>query len=816
MNLSKELQGYIWKFWPKRQASLNEVSKKADSVLQSCSGEERALLEFVLATLPLSDLGDYDPKLLLRFVREALSAREEFPWCAELSEELFLLYVLYPRVNNEELCDCRGVFRQSLAARVRGLPLENAILEVNRWCAEHVTYRSTDGRTSSPMETYLRGFGRCGEESVFAVSALRSVGIAARQVYAPWWSHCDDNHAWVEVWDGRRWRFFGACEPEPELDRGWFPGAASRAMMICARTFLAGTEQDWGFLFPQTEPLDLYDEDGLIYETVTARYAEVKPLTAKVIREDGSPVPNVRVSFSILNMGGFQEIAARKTSADGVTSLRLGKGSVKLSAFSDGYFGEALTSLDAADMVTLTLKPFQGAAQPTDFDFYAPAGKSALPTSLPPEKKKLRAAWLESAATSRKKWIENEKSDTVLSPEEEQVLATLSEKDRAGAPRQAVLEETLPVLSQLGELPKDVFESALLSPRVGLEPLYPWREGLSGAFSREQRQEFARSPRKIWAWMGENVRSENVYPRLCGTPAGCFRLRAGNERTRHVLFCTLCRSLAVPARLSPLDGRPEYFSDGMFRRLDEEPVAILRLTAPKDAGLLPWRNFSLSRYQAGEWHACSLDAPIPAGETVSLALAAGEYRAITVLRLPDGGQLARCWNVSLKAGEEAGLAPTCRKAGTAQMLTSIPLLPFTLVSLEGSAQESASLMCKAKHSVFAWLEPNREPTEHLLNELREAAPGLADCSIHLVLGEKDQRQDPTLQKALAALPNATLWLDADRETASVLARCLFTDPDKLPLVTLADCKGISLYSISGYNVGTGELLVRLLREAQQN
>ena len=58
----------------------------------------------------------------------------------------------------------------------------------NRWCAEEATYRSTDGRTSSPLEVYQRGYGRCGEESTLLVTALRSVGIAARQVYVPWWS----------------------------------------------------------------------------------------------------------------------------------------------------------------------------------------------------------------------------------------------------------------------------------------------------------------------------------------------------------------------------------------------------------------------------------------------------------------------------------------------------------------------------------------------------------------------------------------------------------------------------------------------------
>ena len=69
------------------------------------------------------------------------------------------------------------------------------------------------------------------------VNVLRSAGIPARQVYVPRWSHCDDNHAWVEVWCDGTWYFTGACEPLPILNQGWFIHASSRAMMVHSRIF---------------------------------------------------------------------------------------------------------------------------------------------------------------------------------------------------------------------------------------------------------------------------------------------------------------------------------------------------------------------------------------------------------------------------------------------------------------------------------------------------------------------------------------------------------------------------------------------------
>lgn len=123
-----------------------------------------------------------------------------------------------------------------LPERLRGLPEEAAVLEINRWCAEHVVYQPTDERTRSALAVLRAGFGRCGEESMFAVNVLRACGFAARQVYVPRWAHCDDNHAWVEVRCGGAWHFLGACEPEAVLDRGWFNSAAGRA--VCAQPLL--------------------------------------------------------------------------------------------------------------------------------------------------------------------------------------------------------------------------------------------------------------------------------------------------------------------------------------------------------------------------------------------------------------------------------------------------------------------------------------------------------------------------------------------------------------------------------------------------
>ncbi len=815
--MTEALKACASRLWRERKKELGEAGADADRLLASCKGQEQAFLRYVLSTLPLSDLGDYSPRHFQAVVRHALKIRQEFPWCAALPEHLFLLYVLYPRINNEELADCRELFYTALADRVRGLSWEQAVLEVNRWCAEQATYRSTDDRTSSALSVYRRGFGRCGEESVFAVSALRSVGIAARQIYAPWWSHCDDNHAWVEVFDGARWRYLGACEPEPELDRGWFTSAASRAMVIHAKAFVPGrslSPEEWSLLFPDTDPLDLWEEDGVVYETVTHHYGEVRPVTAQVLDRTGQPVFGARLSFSVCNMAGPAEIAARRTGPDGTAVLRLGLGAVQVTAALHGRWGEALADISQTDHIEIVLdrEPKSGW---NDLDFPAPAGASGFPAPLSPERKALRRAWLDKAAAQREKKSRQAHPEIPRSPEEEKILETLTEKDRTEEIPAEVLSDSLPAFAWEKCLPPEIFTSSLLCPRIGTEPLAPWREKLSQVFSPEEQAALRQEPRALWSWLETHVKKIPSFPALCGTPTGSLRLGAAGAWGRRVLFCALCRSMGIPARLSPIDGEPEFYKSGAFHPAAGRADAFLTLKAPAGQAGLSRRNYSVSRLDTGRW--APLDTgDISAGEARTLPLLPGLYRVTAVSRMPSGTQLFRQATVSLAAGETQSLCLSFREGRSEDLLNRQSLPPFALESPDGSKQESAGLLAEAPFSLLVWLEVGREPTEHILNELYDAAPALAgfcaksQLALHFVLEDLEQRDDPNLSRLLSLPLGARLWRGDFQDDAAMLARRMFGDPDKLPLVLLADRKGDGLYSCSGYNVGTGELLLRLL------
>lgn len=166
----------------------------------NATSEEKKILTFLYAYMPLADITDYPTSFFMNNIRYSLKARKEMTWGSKVPENLFKHFVIPIRVNNEALDSSRVVFYNELKERVNGKSMYDAILEVNHWCHEKVTYQPSDARTSSPLATVKTATGRCGEQSTFTVAALRSVGIPARQVYTPRWAHTDDNHAWVEAW----------------------------------------------------------------------------------------------------------------------------------------------------------------------------------------------------------------------------------------------------------------------------------------------------------------------------------------------------------------------------------------------------------------------------------------------------------------------------------------------------------------------------------------------------------------------------------------------------------------------------------------
>ena len=410
----------------------------------------------------------------------------------------------------------------------------------------------------------------------------------------------------------------------------------------------------------------------------------------------------------------------------------------------------------------------------------------------------------------------------------------------------------------------ETYVASVLCPRTSYEELSDYRPFVLGFFAKRERERFVRDPRALWAWLGARLSFDGRegLARPIGTPAGALASGIGSPVTRVHVFVAVCRTLGVAARLNPETGHPEFMEAGSFAYVEDtgaedagdgasakdagdvtsapRPTTTVTLTCDDIDPVyhVTWTIGRLEPYLAANCREAlgfrTLDLTGKAFDhgRLSLKLAASIYRLVSTTRLPNGNQQAseRAFRVSDQ--DEVRIELRHRTPTAADMLNAIELPDFSLVN---DAEVSSPLgLGPSDLGVLAFLDESAEPTEHLLNELRERSDAVraAGLSVTLVVRTPDALADPTLARTLATLPETRIAYADFSELPERLARRTYVNPELLPLTLLVrgDAKtgrvpaggfdrpvdaragGLtSLFATAGYNVGTVDLLLRLAR-----
>ena len=201
---------------------------------------------------------------------------------------------------------------------------------------------------------------------------------------------------------------------------------------------------------------------------------------------------------------------------------------------------------------------------------------------------------------------------------------------------------------------------------------------------------------------------------------------------------------------------------------------------------------------------------------LELALIPGTYRIITTNRLPNGNQFAWEKTFTIKEGGQREETLRLREAQLGDMLERISLPEFEVKDSAGNTVTCAELT-KGGKKILMWLEESREPTEHILNEMLEHAEKFHEFenSISFMIRTPEAKQDPLLAKVLKMFPNVSIYYDSFEENIELLGRRMYVDPDKLPLILVTNGESVGIYATSGYNVGTGDMLIRIMEEVPE-
>lgn len=852
--LSNHLKDYAEKKYGERLPYLKAAGCIPEEELWSCTPDEAVLMKFFYGTMPLRDAGEYEFGTFLSFVKHALWLRENKDWCAALPEDIFVNHVLYYRINSEDISENRSFFYEQIKNLLPetgcgGDRLRETVLAINYWCAENAAYQASDMRTASPMTVYRSGKGRCGEESTFAVTAFRSSGIPARQVYTPRWAHCDDNHAWVEVWLNGKWYFLGACEPEEILNKGWFSHASSRALLVHCRNFSDFTGE-------MAE--ECIGKEGVTYfYNNTSTYARTKKLTVTVRDREGKPAKGAEVSFEILNMAEYCSVATLQTDEKGEVSLTMGLGDIHIRAMLDGWFGEALVS--AADQVEILLDTDIAATDwLTDIwmpeEVKAPEDYPVNPGTVTSEQKQKKREKLAAANRLREERIQafynEEKAEKYpeekellqlaagnfeelyrflekdANPDRKALLHSLSQKDYKDA-KAEVLEDALIYAGEVrGTWEEDTYRNYLLCPRIYYEELTTYRAFICGYFTDEQKEGFIKDPESIWRYIEQKIgyEPEFDYETICASPVGCLKLRQGNPLSRKILFAAICRTLGIPARLNRVTQEVEYLGSDGFRVPGKQQEAESGKAAGRKAGLtlqaedggkwIYFQTWTIGKLEGMRFATLDYEGLRFDGKECRLELEAGIYRLITTARMPNGNQHASQRIFAVKEGEEKEIFVSLREGSIEDMLVRNEIPEFEVTNGAGERQKTGDIL-KGADGVICFLEEGAEPTEHVLNELMERAGdwnAMTDSGVRLVfiVRDKEALSNKTVSRTLEKIPAVTVVYDPEGESAEPVARRMYVDPEKLPLLAVTRAGMTGIYASSGYNVGSVDLMLKIL------
>ena len=170
------------------------------------------------------------------------------------------------------------------------------------------------------------------------VCAMRSVGIPARNSYCPWWAHCDNNHAWTEVYcsDGR-WHMADSGSLVGFSGSSWVTPTAMGAPIICSMCYglpgelgpeVVNSKPDIGARYAQINSIDAYRTTGMLHLDLGAALTAATP--EELPDDDGEPV-EYKVYIHVYNYGALRPVARIQLDDALAGSIELGVGRFVLS-----------------------------------------------------------------------------------------------------------------------------------------------------------------------------------------------------------------------------------------------------------------------------------------------------------------------------------------------------------------------------------------------------------------------------------------------------------------------------------------------------
>ena len=835
--------------------ALRESVMKASSVNldeMSLSTKEKEAMEFLYAYMPLGDIVNREPSFYLDQYRMTCRAMDEMPWGRTVPEREMRHFVLPVRVNNENIDSSRYVFLEELAPRVKHLSMYDAVLEINHWCHEKAIYMPSDRRTSSPLATIKTAYGRCGEESTLLVSALRSVGIPARQVYTPRWAHTDSNHAWVEAWVDGKWYFLGACEPEPVLNLGWFNAPASRGLLMHTNVF-----GDYNGPEEVVRRTSNFTEINVI-ENYAPKSANLK---VKVVDRSGNPVEGAKVYFQIYNYSEFSNVAYRYTDSEGYTNLTAGFGDMMVYASDEGAFGFAKVNFGKDSDVVLRLEHSEGdKIDHIEMEVVPPLEDAQLPDVTDAQRAEntcrmeyedsLRNSYVATFFNREKaesyaaaKGLDSERTVKVLvgsRGNHKEITALIEKALNAGLGGRAL--DLLCNISEkdLRDTPAHVLEDHLyntpvyadpakvLNPRVTSELLTAYRAYFQKNIPESLADALCEDPAYFVTWCRENLQLRDDislrYVQL--DPVRVWETRLADLESREIFFVAVCRSFGVQAWKDGITGVVKYSRGGLIYDVDFD--AAEQVVSPKGRLKLNYQeipmlddpkylvHFTLSKFDGESFKVLNYGKADTWSKLFSkpAEVDCGYYMLVSGSRMSGGNVFADVEFFTVEEGKTAEVNLVMRDIkDQIRVIGSFDSeAKYFSVTAPGSEDRVVKSVLETTgrgYFAVALVDYGTEPVNHAFMDISAAAKELEQWGRPLLIVFASEEDFKKFSPEHFNLPsNVHFGIDKDGYMRNMIVSEMKLDKNgRLPLIVLADTFNRVVFFSQGYSIGLGDRLV---------
>jgi len=384
---------------------------------------------------------------------------------------------------------------------------------------------------------------------------------------------------------------------------------------------------------------------------------------------------------------------------------------------------------------------------------------------------------------------------------------------------------------------KDEFYKYVLNPRISNEFLTVYKKTIQEYFGASFMKQTQNDVSVLLNWIKDSIKITSPgntagNPRNPMYPTGLLELKVADKCSRDIFTVAALRSFGIPSRLEEARRIPQLLKDGKWVDLSFEtlntttkPEGVLKLTwhpaNKKEKKPRYYLQFTIAKFNGTtfktlDYEFSSVFNSFPA----KLTLETGNYVVTTGRRESNGTVWVKRTYFTIEEGKSL-VVPIQFAKPQKQNNNSKTTLSLDYNFQDFTTENKVVLddYNGTEGIVLIWADPDREPTKHLINDLKRLKDNYESWQGKLVLAIEPEKITAGFNLAgYKQLPSNVIFLkDTESIREQFLQKSKCTDFVEYPMVFVITDKGELVYSSCGYKIGVGdEILSRLNTYCQTN